>query len=194
MERQYGEQWNSDGDSRRATRDNRERDPKMDAMANAPSRGASLVDQLLEQWSFAEIHDPALRTAGARIIEYIDDDGLMQTPLETIREQSAHMAGCDWAIDTLKLALARIQQELEPRGVGATSVREALIIEARAYLDEETDLDGAEAALLEALELFRAADHALFAKARARKAARMAAKAAKLEKRVAATETEDSDF
>ncbi|MEY5031856.1 MAG: polymerase sigma-54 factor [Planctomycetota bacterium] len=144
MERQYGEQWNSDGDSRRAARDNRERDPKMDAMANAPSRGASLVDQLLEQWSFAEIHDPALRTAGARIIEYIDDDGLMQTPLETIREQSAHMAGCDWAIDTLKLALVRLQQELEPRGVGATSVREALIIEARAYLDEETDLDRAE--------------------------------------------------
>ena len=69
----------------------------------------------------------------------------MQTPLETIREQSAHLAGCDWAIDTLKLALARIQQELEPRGVGATSVREALLIEARAFLDDEDDLDRAEA-------------------------------------------------
>ncbi|MEY3026447.1 MAG: polymerase sigma-54 factor [Planctomycetota bacterium] len=145
LERQYGEQWNSDGDSRRATRDNRERDPKMDAMANAPSRGASLADQLLEQWRFAEIHDPSLRVAGARLIEYIDDDGLMQTPLETVREQSAHLAGCDWAIDTLKLALERLQQELEPRGIGATSVREALLIEARAYLDEETDLDRAEA-------------------------------------------------
>ena len=145
MERQYGEQWNSDGDSRRAARSTGERDAKMDAMANAPSRGASLVDQLLGQWGFAEVHDPALRVAGARIIEYIDDDGLMQTPLETIREQSAHLPGCDWAIDTLKLALARIQQELEPRGVGAASVREALLIEARAYLDEETDLDRAEA-------------------------------------------------
>ena len=73
LERQYGDQWNSDGDSRRAVRDNRERDAKMDAMANTPSRGASLVDQLLEQWSFAEVHDPSLRAAGARIIEFIDD-------------------------------------------------------------------------------------------------------------------------
>ena len=145
MERHYGEQWNSDGDFRRPARDTGERDPKMDAMANAPSRGASLVDQLLEQWSFAEVHDPSMRAAGARIIEYIDDDGLMQTPLETIREQSSHMAGCDWAIDTLKAALTRLQRELEPHGVGATSVREALLIEARIYLDDETDLDRAEA-------------------------------------------------
>ncbi len=145
MERQYGDQWNSDGDSRRAVRNTGERDAKMDAMANAPSRGASLVDQLLEQWSFAEVHDPGVRAAGARIIEYIDDDGLMQTPLETIREQSAHLQGCDWALATLQSALTRLQAELEPRGIGATSVREALLIEARLYLDAETDLDRAEA-------------------------------------------------
>ena len=144
LERQYGDQWNSDGDGRRAVRNNRERDPKMDAMANTPSRGRGLVEELTEQWSFAEVHDPSIRVAGARLIEYIDDDGLLQTPLETIREQSAHLEGCDWAIDTLKAALARIQLELEPKGIGATSVREALLIEARAKLDEETDLDMAE--------------------------------------------------
>ncbi len=89
LERQYGDQWNSDGDSRRAVRDNRERDAKMDAMANTPSRGMSLADHLLEQWRFAEVHDPAIRAAGARLIEYVDDDGLLTTPLETVREQSA---------------------------------------------------------------------------------------------------------
>lgn len=144
LERQYGDQWNFEGDGRRRARDSGERDPKMDAMASTPSRGASMTERLLEQWNFSEVHDPAIRAAGARIIEYVDDDGLMTTPLETIREQSAHLPGCDWSLETLAAALARLQRELEPRGIGATSVREALLIEARAYLDEEDDLDRAE--------------------------------------------------
>ena len=144
LERQYGEQWNSDFDGRRAARTSGERDPKMDAMANAPSRGRGLVEELTEQWSFSEVHDPALRVAGARLIEYIDDDGLLSAELETVREQSAHLAGCDWTIPTLEAALARLQKELEPRGIGARSVREALLIQARAALDEEDDLDRAE--------------------------------------------------
>jgi len=145
MERQYGDQWNSDGDSRRAVRDSGERDAKMDAMANAPSRGRGLVEELAEQWSFSEVHDPAIRVAGARLIEYIDDDGLMSTPLETVREQSAHLPGCDWTLATLEAALDRLQREVEPRGIGARTVREALLIQARKALDEETDLDRAEA-------------------------------------------------
>jgi RNA polymerase sigma-54 factor len=116
----------------------------MDAMANAPSRGRGIVEELTEQWSFAEVHDPSIRTAGARIIEYIDDDGLMKTDLETVREQSAHLEGCDWSLTTLEAALLRIQAELEPKGVGARSVREALLIEARVKLDEVMDLDLAE--------------------------------------------------
>lgn len=145
MERQYGELWNQDGDGRRAARDTGERDPKMAAMANAPSRGRGLVEVLHEQWSFAGVHDPAMRVAGARLIEYIDENGLMTTELETVREQSAHLPGCDWTIATLESALDRVQQELEPRGVGSRSVRDALIFEARAYLEECDDLDRAEA-------------------------------------------------
>ena len=144
LERQYGDQWNSEDEGRRRTRDSGERDAKMDAMASAPSRGASLVEQLLGQWKFAEVHDPAIRAAGARIIEYVDDDGLLTTPLETVREQSSALPGCDWSLETLRAALARVQRELEPRGIGATSVREALVIQARARLEEEDDLDRAE--------------------------------------------------
>jgi RNA polymerase sigma-54 factor len=145
LERQYGDQWNSEIDGRRAVRDQGDRDPKMDAMANAPSRGRSLAEELQEQWSFAEVADAPTRVAGARLIEYIDDDGLMTTPLETVREQSAHLPGCDWSLATIEAALLRLQQEVEPKGIGARSVREALLIEARAKLDEETDLDMAEA-------------------------------------------------
>ena len=107
LERQYGDQWNSELDGRRAVRDNRDRDPKMDAMANAPSRGRSLAEELQEQWSFAGVVDPAMRVAGARLIEYIDDDGLMTTPLETVREQSSSLPGCDWSLATLEAALLR---------------------------------------------------------------------------------------
>jgi RNA polymerase sigma-54 factor len=86
-----------------------------------------------------------MRVAGARLIEYIDDDGLMTTPLETVREQSSSLPGCDWSLATLEAALLRLQKEVEPKGIGGRSVREALLIEARCKLDEETDLDGAEA-------------------------------------------------
>ena len=145
LERQYGYQWNSELDGRRAVRDKRERDPKMDAMANAPSRGRSLAEELQEQWSFSAVTDPAIRVAGARLIEYIDDDGLMTTPFEAVREQSSQLPGCDWTLETLEAALLRLQHELEPKGIGGRSVREALLIEARHKLDEETDLDMAEA-------------------------------------------------
>ncbi len=145
MERQYGDQWNADSDGRRAVRDSGERDPKMDAMNNAPSRGRGIIEELQEQWSFSEIHDPSLRTAGARLIEYIDDDGLMSTPLEVVREQSAHLTGCDWTLATLESALIRLQSKLEPVGIGARTVREALVIQARHRLDESDDLDVAEA-------------------------------------------------
>jgi RNA polymerase sigma-54 factor len=156
MEAQYGDQWNAELDGRRAVRDSGERDPKMDAMANAPSRGRGIIEELTEQWSFSEVHDPSMRVAGARLIEYINEDGLMTTPLETVREQSSHLDGCDWTLATLETALARIQQELEPHGVGACTVREALLIQARVKLDECDDLDVAEAwgDAIEVLEKF----------------------------------------
>ena len=56
-------------------------------MANAPSRGEGLVEQLRRQWTFAE--PPAeLIGPGLRILDFVDDDGLLDAPLETILEQS----------------------------------------------------------------------------------------------------------
>ncbi len=70
MERTYGDQWSGDRDYRptRSGGDSDE-DPKLAAMNNTAGNGASLTEQLLEQWSFSDIHDPELRAAGARIIE-----------------------------------------------------------------------------------------------------------------------------
>ena len=60
---QYGESWESntfesggtDFSRRQLSASSGDRDGKMDAMANAAARGASLYDQLLDQWHLAEI-------------------------------------------------------------------------------------------------------------------------------------------
>ena len=64
-----------------------ERDGKMDAMAAAPARSASLSDQLLDQWRLAEIPDE-LRAPGELLLSFIEDDGYIRTPLETIADRA----------------------------------------------------------------------------------------------------------
>jgi RNA polymerase sigma-54 factor len=46
-------------------------DPKMEAMAAAPARGASLMDQLRGQWALVDV-DSVLRAPGELIIAFID--------------------------------------------------------------------------------------------------------------------------
>jgi RNA polymerase sigma-54 factor len=62
-------------------------DPKMEAMAAAPARGASLMDQLRGQWALVDV-DSVLRAPGELIIAFIEDDGYLRTPLETIAERA----------------------------------------------------------------------------------------------------------
>ncbi len=137
MERTYGDQWSGDGDYRptRSGGDSDE-DPKLAAMNNTAGNGASLTEQLLEQWSFSDIHDPELRAAGARIIEYISPEGMLNADLETIAQQSISIPGCDWSPAILERALLRLQHELSPPGIAASSVRECLRLQAEALLEE----------------------------------------------------------
>ena len=53
-----------------------ERDGKMDAMASISARGERLAEQLLHQWTFAEVSEPIAK-AGRIILEYLNDDGLL---------------------------------------------------------------------------------------------------------------------
>ncbi len=136
MERSYGDQWSGDRDYRPTRASDSDEDPKMSAMNNTAGSGASLTEQLLEQWSFSEIHDPELRAAGARLIEYIAPEGLLSADLETILHQSASMPGCDWSLPLLTRALTRLQHELSPPGLAATSVRECLQLQTASALEE----------------------------------------------------------
>ena len=140
---------------------NGERDSKMDAMANTASRGESLREQLIRQWSLIET-DEAVRKAGEAIIDWMDDDGYLRTeaehhqykgddePIETrpliihrteeerrrLMEEIAHSRTPPIDVDVLEKALSLVQT-LEPVGVGARDLSECLLIQLAAK--EETD-------------------------------------------------------
>ncbi|MBY0311447.1 MAG: RNA polymerase factor sigma-54 [Phycisphaerales bacterium] len=119
-----------------STRLDGEPDAKSQAMANTAARPESLVQQLQEQWGLADVED-ALREPGAAIIGYIEDDGYLRTPLETIidRLPPATDAQPRPTLELMHKALQAVQILLEPPGVGARDTRECLLIQADALTD-----------------------------------------------------------
>ena len=136
-----------DGLTYRKVRDSGgDRDAKMDAMAAAPARGASLLDQLRGQWSLADVDD-AIRPYGELILSFLEDDGSLKTPLETIADRApvaTNLADVpDGAtsrggivqfankptVQQLEHALKALQLFLEPTGVAARSPQEALLLQ-----------------------------------------------------------------
>ena len=138
LERSYGEMM--DGDGGRSRRGDGERDGKMEAMANTPSRGENLSERLLHDWRLADVAED-LRAPGAAIIAALDADGLLDSTLESIRE--AH--GGRWGEELMTRALHAVQGALEPAGIAARDVRESLLLQVEAALGERdgTELDAA---------------------------------------------------
>jgi RNA polymerase sigma-54 factor len=128
----------------RSARLDGERDAKSDAMANTAAPDASMTDQLLDQWRFADV-DPSIKPAGEQIIAYIEDDGYLRTPLETIADRSPPPRPGEKPIDvpTLQRALSAVQLLLEPAGVGARDVRECLLLQVDAVMRAgDSDVEG----------------------------------------------------
>ncbi|MEO1008473.1 MAG: RNA polymerase factor sigma-54 [Planctomycetota bacterium] len=133
-----------------------ERDGKMDAMAAAPARQASVSEQLQEQWSLAEM-DGELRTLGEYLISFIDEDGYVRTPLDEIAERAPEpvaelTGGRVKLLEQLPWVLEEVQLVLEPAGVAARDARECLLLQLDAVQndpdfneDDQTD-DAIEAA------------------------------------------------
>jgi RNA polymerase sigma-54 factor len=115
-----------------------ERDAKMDAMANTAARGASLYDQLLQQWHLADV-DQTTASAGEFLIGFIDSDGYLRTDWSTLLKQAPR--GVDEA--TLQSALHQLQQTLDPPGLAARDVRECLLLQIDARQRQEPDADWA---------------------------------------------------
>jgi RNA polymerase sigma-54 factor len=131
-----------------------ERDAKMDAMASTPARSGSLHDQLRAQWALTEVEE-SLRPLGALIISFLDDDGYLRTPLETIIDRapvgspSQNGEAPDPGIpilsdkpttEQMERALKAVQLFLEPAGVAARDPRECLLLQLDALAEEAADL------------------------------------------------------
>ena len=72
--------------TRSAARMSEDGDMKMEAMSNTPSRPASLQEFLSEQWALADV-DEQTRRIGYEIIEFVSENGRLETPLEEIAEK-----------------------------------------------------------------------------------------------------------
>ncbi|MEO0512251.1 MAG: RNA polymerase factor sigma-54 [Planctomycetota bacterium] len=106
-----------------------ERDYKTDAMANAPARGGSLQEQLLRQWGVSEAEGD-LRAHGETIIQALEEDGFLRTPLAELAER----AGA--AEPEMERALRVAQLLLDPPGVAARDHRECLLLQLDAAEEE----------------------------------------------------------
>ena len=113
---------------------NGERDRKLDALANTPAPGESLDEYLLNQWAFVEAQDD-VKEAGTLIINHIDADGYLRTPLEQIAEKSNNPV----SQEALRQALTLVQT-LDPTGVGALDLRQCLLIQLNAEADAGMDV------------------------------------------------------
>ena len=131
----YAEEMDwSDAPPRRAAADG-EGDAKMEALANKPAPAESLTDYLLGQWAFVEA-DEQIKEAGRVIIQNIDDDGYLRTPLEELVRQEPPPV----TLEALQSALPLVQK-LDPPGVGARDLRECLLIQLDAEAAAGRDVD-----------------------------------------------------
>ena len=118
------------------SRSSGERDAKMDAMANTAARGDSLQEELTRQWDLVEVDD-RIRRAGYVLIDWVDDDGYIREPMETIGEHLPDKL----AIQDLQDALPALQQRLEPVGICARNLQECWLLQIDAWeRDKKVDL------------------------------------------------------
>jgi RNA polymerase sigma-54 factor len=104
-----------------------ERDAKSDAMANTAARSASLAEQLQDQWSMVDVEE-SLAPLGELIISFIEDDGYLRTPLETIIDRAPTTMARP-TIEQMERALKAVQLLLDPPGVAARDLRECLLLQ-----------------------------------------------------------------
>lgn len=141
---QYGENWTantaegvSDFASGRLRNDG-ERDGKMDAMANAAARGASLFEQLMDQWRMVDA-EPAVLELGTALIGMIDAAGYLRPDDDTLLQNAPAGTTAAQLAETIDL----MQRTFDPPGLGARDLRECLLLQIDAKLRDDPDADRA---------------------------------------------------
>jgi len=98
-------------------------DRKLEAIKNTAAPQHSLHEYLSDQWGLVEA-DEAIKKAGSRIIDYLDERGYLTVRLE----QLCNKDKSEFTIENLKQALELVQK-LEPVGIGARDLKECLLIQ-----------------------------------------------------------------
>ncbi len=144
MTNEYGSEWIDESPpAPSASSYDGEPDRKLEAMANTAAPDETLNEYLHEQWRFIEA-EPPVKAAGTVLIDYVDADGYLRTPisqvmLETMGEADdlGQPAGGDLPEEvpparldeqTFKQALSLIQT-LDPAGVGAADLGQCLLLQ-----------------------------------------------------------------
>ena len=100
-------------------------DPKLEAMNNTAADHTSLHEQVHDQFILLDPDDDA-RAIGRHIIFNLDENGFLPYPLEDILESPELRSR--YTIEDLERVLTLVQG-LEPKGVGARSLPEALLLQ-----------------------------------------------------------------
>ena len=87
----------------------------------------SFRDQLLEQLGYQRISQETRKLA-EYIIGNLDTDGYLRRNLSALRDDLLLLQGWDVPLEKLEEALA-VVQELEPRGIGATTLQQCLLLQ-----------------------------------------------------------------
>lgn len=129
---------------RKVSSDSRaDRDAKLDGLAATPNRPASLLEQLRGQWALAEVSHQ-VRALGELILQFLEEDGSLKTPLEAIAErapidpmlngtprltQGGAIFGTRPTPAAVEHALKALQLHVEPAGIAARSPEECLLLQ-----------------------------------------------------------------
>ncbi len=120
MEDDVADRW------RERSRREGEPDTKSAFLANVPSRGESLEQALLAQWSLCEAPEPIME-AGRIILRWVTPAGMLARPLEDIAKEAAGArAASALTVEVFREALTRLQGHLEPAGLAARDLKECL--------------------------------------------------------------------
>jgi len=136
MERTYGEAYDNTMGSRSlaGSRSVGDGDRKQELMANVRARGDSLQDEILHQWSFADV-SPDVAEAGRGLIAFLSPAGLLEVGLDDMRAQTP--GGVDLDQAAFEKALATLQQLVEPSGIAARSLKECLLLQVESHLAQD---------------------------------------------------------
>jgi RNA polymerase sigma-54 factor len=118
-----------------------DRDGKMDALANSAARTGSLSQHLLDQWSLLDDLTPELDRAGRHVINFLDADGYLRTPMQELID-AAPFASSFPATSALLDKALRLVQTLDPTGVGARNLSECLRLQLDAMEEDEELAEG----------------------------------------------------